>query len=175
MKLSDLGDRICIIGPSNSGKSTLAHAIAKKRHLEVIHLDRFFHVPYSNWQERPFNEFLLLHDAAINKEKWVMDGNYKRCLPQRLSRTTGLILLDISTLASLSRYVNRTLFQHQRYGGLEGGKDRLNWRMVHHIVAVTPGNRKYYAELFETLALPKIKLASIKEINKQFDEWGLTR
>ncbi|TGQ03272.1 AAA family ATPase, partial [Mesorhizobium sp. M00.F.Ca.ET.217.01.1.1] len=39
MNLSDLGDRICILGPSNSGKSTLADAIARKRGLTPIHLD----------------------------------------------------------------------------------------------------------------------------------------
>lgn len=175
MKLSDLGDRICIMGPSNSGKSTLANAISQKRNLEVIHLDQLFHVPHSNWQERPLNEFMLLHELAINKESWVIDGNYKRCLPQRLSRATGLILLDVSTLSSLLRYVNRTLFQYKRYGGLEGGQDRLNWKMFHHIAAVTPKNRKHYAELFDTLTIPKIRLTSINDINKQFDEWELTR
>ncbi|MGM3161465.1 ATPase AAA [Dickeya undicola] len=175
MKLSDLGDRICIMGPSNSGKSTLAHAISRKRHLEVIHLDQLFHIPNSNWQERPLNEFLLLHEQAINKESWVIDGNYKRCLPQRLARATGLILLDVSTLSSLLRYVNRTLFQYKRYGGLEGGQDRLNRKMLYHIAAATPKNRKYYAELFDSLTIPKIRLASIKDINRQFDEWELTR
>lgn len=45
MKLSDLGDRICILGPSNSGKSTLADAIARKRGLTPIHLDLLFHLP----------------------------------------------------------------------------------------------------------------------------------
>lgn len=30
-----------------------------------------------------------------------MDGNYSRCLPQRLARATGFILLDTSTATSL--------------------------------------------------------------------------
>src|SRR6516225_11108594 len=38
MQLADLGERICILGPSNSGKSTLAETIARKRGLELIHL-----------------------------------------------------------------------------------------------------------------------------------------
>lgn len=32
-KLDDLGSRICILGPGNSGKSTLAQVIARKRGL----------------------------------------------------------------------------------------------------------------------------------------------
>ena len=39
-----------------------------------------------------------------------MDGNYSSCLPQRLARATGLILLDLSTPLSLWRYARRTWF-----------------------------------------------------------------
>lgn len=58
MKLSDFGDRICILGPSNSGKSTLADAIARKRGLTPIHLDLLFHLPNTDWLQRPRDEFI---------------------------------------------------------------------------------------------------------------------
>ncbi|MBC8951368.1 AAA family ATPase [Xenorhabdus sp. PB62.4] len=175
MQLSDLGNRICIIGPSNSGKSTFAHAISRKCDLKVIHLDLLFHLPNTDWQERPVDEFISLHDRAIQKESWVIDGNYGRCLPQRLSRATGVILLDVSTPSSLLRYANRTLFQrNRRYGALEGNKDTIKWKMIHHISVVIPKSRKRYAVLFKQLTIPKIKLSSIKEIKKQFDEWELS-
>ncbi|WP_237387680.1 GTPase [Xenorhabdus sp. Sc-CR9] len=106
MRLSDLGNRICVIGPSNSGKSTLANAISRKCNLKAIHLDQLFHLPNTNWQERSVDEFVLLHDMAIKEESWVIDGNYSKCLSQRLSRATGVILLDVSTPSSLLRYVN---------------------------------------------------------------------
>ncbi|MBD2784142.1 AAA family ATPase [Xenorhabdus sp. DI] len=175
MKLLDLGNRICILGPSNSGKSTLATAISRKCHLKVIHLDQLFHLPNTNWQERPADEFISLHDMAIKEENWVIDGNYTRCLTQRLSRATGVILLDISTPSSLLRYANRTLFQRNRCGALEGNKDSIKWKMIHHITVVTPTSRKRYAALFERLTIPKIKLTSIKQIKVQFNKWDLTR
>ncbi|MBE8596142.1 GTPase [Xenorhabdus sp. BG5] len=175
MKLSDLGNRICIMGPSNSGKSTLANAISRKCNLKVIHLDQLFHLPNTNWQERSVDEFISLHDMAIKEDNWVIDGNYRKCLSQRLFRATGVILLDVSTSSSLLRYVNRTLFQRKRYGGLEGSRDSIKWKMIHHISVVTPNSRKYYAGLFEQLTIPKIKLTSIKEIKDQFDKWELTR
>lgn len=124
MNLSDLGDRICVLGPSNSGKSTLAVAIARKRDLRPIHLDQLYHLPNTDWEARPKDEFIALHDAAIAGERWVMDGNYAVGMPQRLQRATGLILLDISTSASLLRYIRRTLFEKERRGALQRARQR---------------------------------------------------
>ncbi|WP_224545206.1 AAA family ATPase [Mesorhizobium sp. CA16] len=174
MNLWDLGDRICILGPSNSGKSTLANAIARKRGLEAVHLDQLFHLPDTDWQQRPREEFIALHDAAIACERWVMDGNYSVCMPQRLRRATGLILLDISTPASLLRYFRRTLFETKRHGALVGGRDSVKWDMIHHIAVTTPRNRRKYRAMFEELDLPKLQLCSLPAIKQRFHEWGLT-
>ena len=175
MQLSEMGERICILGPSNSGKSTLAVAVARKLGLKVVHLDRLQHIPNTNWQERPPDEFLALHDAAIAGDQWVMDGNYSRCMPRRLRRATGLILLDISTAASLFRYVRRTLFDRDRRGALEGGQDSINWIMIHHIIVVTPQSRKRYAEMYRQIRLPKVYLRSIREIDRCYQQWDLER
>ena len=175
MQLSELGERICIVGPSNSGKSTLADAIAKKRGLKAIHLDQLYHLPNTDWQARPTDEFLALHDEAIAGERWVIDGNYSKCLPQRLERATGLILLDVSTAASLLRYVRRTLFDRARVGGLEGGRDSLKWNMVHYIAIASPRKQKHYAEVYRELQLPKVYLPSIRAIKARYREWELER
>ncbi|UIE43486.1 hypothetical protein KOJCDNHJ_01371 [Xanthomonas citri pv. punicae] len=53
MKLDDLGPRICILGPSNSGKSTLAQAIAQARGCVPVHLDQLHHLPNTAWIPRP--------------------------------------------------------------------------------------------------------------------------
>ncbi|MEI9415759.1 AAA family ATPase [Mesorhizobium sp. Cs1321R2N1] len=175
MNLSDLGDRICILGPSNSGKSTLADAIARKRGLTPIHLDLLFHLPNTDWEQRPRDEFIALHDAAIAGERWVMDGNYSVCMPQRFLRATGLILLDISTSASLLRYFRRTLFERERCGGLEGGRDSIKWDMIHHIAVATPKNRQRYRAMLEQIDLQKLQLSSVRAIKKCFQDWDLAR
>jgi adenylate kinase family enzyme len=174
MNLSDLGDRICILGPSNSGKSTLANAIARKRGLEAVHLDQLFHLPNTDWEQRPRDEFIALHDMAIAGGRWVMDGNYSVCMPQRFARATGLILLDISAPASLLRYFRRTLFETGRLGALEGGRDSVKWDMIHHIAVVQPRNRNRYSAMFDTLDLPKLRLTSVRAIKQCFRAWGLT-
>ncbi|MEM7296380.1 MAG: hypothetical protein AAF330_07145 [Pseudomonadota bacterium] len=75
-ELSSLGLRIVIMGPSNAGKSTLAIAISTKLGIPVVHLDQLRHLPDTDWVPRRDDEFLQLHDAAIEEEAWVMDGNY---------------------------------------------------------------------------------------------------
>ncbi|RWM21917.1 AAA family ATPase [Mesorhizobium sp.] len=175
MNLSDLGDRICILGPSNSGKSTLADAIARKRNLAAIHLDQLYHLPDTDWEARTKDEFIALHDAAIAGERWVMDGNYSVGMPQRFQRATGLILLDISTRASLLRYFRRTLLEKERRGALKGGRDSIKWNMIHHIAVTTPKNRKRYLAMFEQLDLPKVRLSSVRAIKECFWAWDLAR
>jgi adenylate kinase family enzyme len=173
VQLSELGHRICILGPSNSGKSRLALSIARKLDLPAIHLDRLHHQPHTQWQPRPAAEFLALHDEAIADEGWVMDGNYSACLPQRLARATGVILLDVSTPTSLLRYVRRTLFERNRAGALEGASERITWDMLHHIVFVTPANRRRYATVYAGIQLPKIRLHSLQAIRDSHQAWEL--
>jgi len=173
--LAELGPRICIMGPSNSGKSTLAVAIAQRSQLPVIHLDQLFHQPHSNWQPRPEAEFLQLHDAAIDQQQWVMEGNYSRTLPQRLQRATGFILLDLPTATSLYRYFRRTWFERTRHGALAGNKDSVRWEMIHHIGVVTRRNRRSYAALYARIALPKLRLASRRELDRFYHAEALHR
>ena len=122
---------------------------------------------------RPADEFVALHDAAITGERWVMDGNYSRCMPQRFLRATGLILLDISTPASLFRYYRRTLFERERSGALAGGRDSIKWSMIYHIAVVTPKNRIRYANMFHDIDLPKVRLNSVRAIKQCYQRWGL--
>ncbi len=175
MTLDDLGPRICIMGPSNSGKSTLATAIGRARGLTPIHLDLLYHIPNTDWQPRTDEEFIALHDEALSGASWVIDGNYSRCLPQRLARATGLILLDASTAISLLRYLRRSWFERDRAGALEGGMDSVKWAMIWHIAVATRRNRRRYEEMFVHISLPKIRLGTAREITRFCRSEGLGR
>jgi adenylate kinase family enzyme len=175
MTLDDLGPRICIMGPSNSGKSTLATAIWRARGLTPIYLDQLHHRLNTDWQPRPDEEFITLHDAALLGASWVIDGNYSRCLPQRLARATGLVLLDASTATSLLRYLRRSWFERDRLGGLQGGQDSVKWSMIRHIAVTTRENRKRYKEMFDRISVPTIRLSTPREIARFYRSEGLHR
>jgi adenylate kinase family enzyme len=173
--LADFGPRIMICGTSNTGKSTLAHAIGRAADLTVVHLDQLRFLPHTDWQDRPEAEFKALHDDAILGERWVMEGNYSRHFPQRLARATGIILVSDNRWANLARYVRRTLFEKERIGNLEGNRDSLKWDMVHWLLVRAPRNVARYRSVLPNVGLPYLQLGSMRDINALYAAWRLTR
>jgi adenylate kinase family enzyme len=80
-----------VIGPSTSGKSTLAAAIGHSRGLPVVHLDQYRHRPRTAWVERPDDEFAALHGEAVRGERWVIEGNNSRRLPETAPATRAAV------------------------------------------------------------------------------------
>lgn len=171
--LETFGPRLCVCGPSNSGKSTLSVALGRKLELPVFHLDLLFHLPNTNWQPRPRPDFERLHREAITGERWVMEGNYFGALSERLDRATGIILTGNEPTRSLFRYIRRTLFEPNRPGALEGGEDRLNWDMIHFIAIEQPRKREHDVELLRRSGLPMLELRTMRELNACYEAWGL--
>lgn len=174
--LASLGERIMICGPSNAGKSTLAVALAKKLGSEAFHVDLFRHLPDTDWVQRTDEEFAALHDAAIRKDRWVMDGNYSQLMPQRMARATGIIMLGDSRWANFARYLRRTLFEkRQRPGSLAGDKDSIKWEMVRWILLVQPTLRERNLDRVRAAGLPLVELGSMQELRRLYEAWGLER
>jgi adenylate kinase family enzyme len=166
MRLADLGDRICVLGQSGSGKSTFSDAIARTIGSPVVHLDQLRFAPGEHFRPRPDDDFAALHDAAVAAERWVVDGNYSAVLPRRLERATGVVLLDATTAQSLGRYVTRTLgFGAARVGGLDGVSEHLSWEMIRWILGPARSARTRRRAQFEALTLPKLLLPDRAAVN----------
>lgn len=175
LPLASLGPRIMVCGPSNSGKSTLAQALGAKLDLPVVHLDLLYHVPLSDWVPRPADEFASAHDAAVESEAWVMDGNYSKVMAPRLARATGIILLGERRWPAFWRYVRRTLSQSRRAGSLPGAKDGLKWEMIHLILVVQPQRRAGSVARLRVAGRPMVQRGSMRELRALYEAWGLTR
>ena len=172
--LESLGTRIVVFGPSNAGKSTLTVALSRKLGIEAIHLDRFQHLPNTDWQPRPENEFARLHDDAIMGECWVMDGNYSRLMPQRLARATGAILITSNRWRRLARYLRRTtLNRSDRPGNLEGAQESIKWEMIDWILFKTQNSATKYAEVLRHSGLPTVECHTAKALDALYRQWEL--
>jgi len=100
-------NRVIIIGCGGSGKSTLSRILSEKINLPVVHLDKLF------WKEGWVNiskeEFDLLLNKELKKEKWIIDGNYDRTLKERLKRCDTVVYLDYPRSTCLFGVVKRVI------------------------------------------------------------------
>ena len=100
-------ERIIIIGCGGAGKSTLARQLGEKLDLPVVHLDTLFWKP--GWIEETPEEFDRKLAIELEKPKWIMDGNFNRTMPQRVSKCDTIIYLDFSRFACLWGVIKRVL------------------------------------------------------------------
>ncbi len=171
--IDEMGRRIVVMGPTNSGKSTLAVALGNKLGIPALHIDLFRHLPNTDWEQRPDGAFADLHDAAIAGPEWVMEGNYTKLLPQRLARATSIIVVDDHLWRRYWRYLRRTLGQVPRAGALEGGKDSIKWDMIHWLWHTRNAARASEHRALQS-GLPYLFLRDQEELQALYKAWDLT-
>jgi adenylate kinase family enzyme len=132
---SHIMQRILILGCPGAGKSTLARQIGQSLHLPVIHLDREYW--RAGWRSTPDAEFDEAVAKLVERQCWVMDGNYHRTLDVRLARTDLAIHLDFPRWRCLSRICRRTLihcnFTRSRPDMAEGCPEQWDWEFIEWI------------------------------------------
>ncbi|ACT00998.1 DNA topology modulation protein [Paenibacillus sp. JDR-2] len=99
--------RIAIIGSGGAGKSTMARKLGQALHREVSHLDALFWKP--NWVGVPRQEQIIVQNELVNREEWIIDGNYGGTLDIRLNAADTIIYLDFPRLLCMYRAVKRSI------------------------------------------------------------------
>ena len=100
-----IGERIMVLGPSASGKSTLAHQLGQITGINVIHLDRLFWNP--GWVETPSEEMDQKVINAASEDRWIIDGNYFRTLQFRMERASSVVYIDFNRYFCIFRAIKR--------------------------------------------------------------------
>ena len=102
-----LHSRILLIGCGGSGKSTLARKLGEATSLPVVHLDQLFWKP--GWKPLSKDEFDQLLIAELQKNEWIIDGNFDRTIPLRLQYCDAVIFLDLPRMVCLRGVIKRVL------------------------------------------------------------------
>ncbi len=97
--------KILVIGSGGSGKSTFSRVLGGQLGIPVIHMDALYWQP--DWVEPEKPDWQARVEAFIQREQWVMDGNYSGTLAQRLAACDTAIFLDLPRLLCLSRAISR--------------------------------------------------------------------
>jgi adenylate kinase family enzyme len=97
--------RILIIGSGGAGKSTLARRLGEKIGIEVVHLDKLYWNP--GWVKTEKEEWLEVVGQAVEKESWIMDGNFGGTLEMRARVCDTIIFLDMPRYICTYRILKR--------------------------------------------------------------------
>ena len=160
-------ERIIIIGCGGAGKSTLARQLGEKLNLPVVHLDKLFWKP--GWVSLSPEEFDVVHREAIAQERWIIDGNFDRTMPERLGRCDTVIYLDFSRFACLMGVVKRIL---TTYGTVrpdmgEGCPERVDWEFLKWVWNFNKNKReRNYQRLNETEGVEIIVLKNRRAVTR---------
>ena len=152
-------ERLIIIGCGGAGKSTLARKLGEVLDLPVVHLDKLFWKP--GWVETTAEEFDALLAMELAKDKWIMDGNFNRTMPERIKRCDTIIYLDFSRFTCLMGVLKRiiTTYGKVRPDMGEGCPERIDLDFLKWVWNFNKNKRESYykllneAENVETIVL----------------------
>jgi adenylate kinase family enzyme len=119
--------RILIIGSGGAGKSTLAPRLGEKMGIEVVHLDKLFWNP--GWVPTAKDEWREIVGQALEKDSWIIDGNFGGTLEMRVQACDTIIFLDIPRRICMYRIVKRwvTYNRNTRPDMADGCEERFDW------------------------------------------------
>ena len=116
----DIMKKIILIGSGGAGKSTLARQLGAALQIEVIHLDALFWKP--NWTPVQREKQVEIQKELVNKEEWIIDGNYGGTIDIRLQAADTIIFLDIPRTICVYRAFKR-MIQYRNKTRPDMGKD----------------------------------------------------
>lgn len=106
MKYSSLPQRICVIGTSGAGKTTLAHQVSLVLNVPHVELDSLYWEP--NWRTVPMDIFYSRVEKYLMANRWIVDGNYSSVRNIVWGKADTMIWLDYGFPLVMSRVVRRT-------------------------------------------------------------------
>ena len=97
--------KVIIIGSPGSGKSTFARKLRDITDIPLYYLDMIWHKPdRTNISQEEFDAQL---NNILQKDKWIIDGNYQRTLETRLEKCDTVFLMDFPIDVCLSGAASR--------------------------------------------------------------------
>ncbi|MDA3815169.1 MAG: hypothetical protein PF549_02275 [Patescibacteria group bacterium] len=131
--------RILIIGSCGAGKSTLAKKLHEILGIEIIHLDQHYWKP--NWTRTETEEWEKKVEKLLEKEEWIMDGNYRSTMGLRIPHADTIIWLGFSPIVCFYRILKRRL-KNKRIDELAGCKERVTFELLRWVLWKFPRENK---------------------------------
>ncbi|KUP09203.1 ATPase AAA [Bacillus coahuilensis p1.1.43] len=123
-------NKIMLIGSGGAGKSTFARQLGQTLNIPVYHLDSLLWKP--NWVLSTREEQRAIQSELVEKESWVIDGNYSATMDIRLQAADTIIFIDLPAYLCVYRVIKRRFHYHNqtRPDMREGCNERLDLEFV---------------------------------------------
>lgn len=87
--------KVVVLGCPGAGKSYFSKRLTKLINIPLYHLDMIWHKPDKTYLSD--EEFDIRHRELLEKDSWIIDGNYFRTLDERLKYADCVFLFDVDT------------------------------------------------------------------------------
>lgn len=142
--------KIMILGSAGAGKSTLARRIGAIIGIDVYHLDRLFW--QKNWIPITQEELYEKVESIVDKDSWIIDGNYSKSMDIRFNNADMIILLDMPLWLCLWRVIIRRIkySNKQRPDMGKECKEKIDWEFIKWIINYHKNKKqKLYRKLYQ--------------------------
>jgi adenylate kinase family enzyme len=139
-------DRIVILGPSGTGKTTLARKLGNLCGIKELHLDQVYW--QKDWEHLSKDEFdHTMKQYFRQHHRWVIDGNYSNNnhFYDRLKLADTVIILNYSTSDSLKGVLQRKdQYKHTHRSDMaEGCNEELDQEFLQYIAFFNKHKSKF--------------------------------
>lgn len=159
-------NRISIVGGCGSGKTTLADILSKIYNIESIHIDGIHHL--ANWEIRDKSERDNIILSHVQKDKWIIDGNYTSTMLQRFEKADLIIWLDYSTFTQLKGVLKRIFINFNKEKlEIPGCREKIDFKFLKYVLFYNKTKRHIIVDNLENISKDKVLIfKKQKDLNK---------
>ncbi|MGW7945788.1 DNA topology modulation protein [Staphylococcus xylosus] len=159
--------KVIVIGSSGSGKSTFSRKLSERLNIPVYHLDQLFWKP--NWVMSTEYEKITIQNSILEKNEWIIDGNYSGILEDRLQLADTVIFLNLPRRICYYRVFKR-FFKNIGKTRIDMGEDckeKISFTLLKFIWNYPKQRKPFLLNKLDKIKENKniIILSSTKEIN----------
>lgn len=148
-------NRICIVGGPGSGKTTLSNILSEIYNIPVIHIDGIHHL--ANWKIRDKLERDNIILSYLEKDKWVIDGNYSSTIIERFKKAELIIWLDYSTFMLLKGVIKRFLKNvNKEREDIPGCKEKFDFKFLKQVLRYNKNKRHIILDNLATIPKDRV-------------------
>ena len=135
--------KVVVLGCSGSGKSTFSLQLHNATGLPLYHLDKVWWKPDRTHITR--DEFDKRLDDLVNRDSWILDGDYSRTYEKRIGACDTIIFLDYGEEVCMDGIVGRV---GKERGDIPWTENELDPELVELVKNYETENKPILLELF---------------------------